>query len=274
MSHERRRLFHRSRPRYFVDTGSLAFRMKVRWFRDLLSHPASRRHLWSLYYAGEAYAELHPQGVYVDKLEPGLGRLLARHLADETRHAALFRGVMSGEGSSPEPLVPEEDVGWYLLTHVVPEVVARAAEAGPFTRDEAARYMAFLHVLELRSLSDLSALIHAAESRGEHGLAASLRGILRDERFHATYTHRAVKTLLGPEAKAVLDEVRRSERRHYQVVLRGILAGFEALGAAPGRLPGRIRWALMRWIARLGWAVPLLPLYEQMPGAIAPAARS
>jgi hypothetical protein len=263
-----------SPERYFVDTGTLAFRMKVRWFRDLLAHPASRRHLWSLYYAGEAYEELHPQGVYVDKLEPWLGRLLARHLADETRHAAVFRGVMSAEGASPEALAPGEDVGWYLLTHVVPEIVERAGQAGPFTHAEAARYMAFLHVLELRSLSDLTALIHAAKWRGEQGLAESLRSILRDERFHATYTHRAVKSLAGPGAAAILDQVRRAERRHYGVVLRGILAGFEALGATPNGSFGRLRWTFMSWIARLGWAAPLLPLYDRVPAAMAPAARS
>lgn len=259
-----------SRHRFCVDTRSLAFRMKVRWFSDLLAHPAARRHLWSLYYAGEAYEELHPQGVYVRRLEPALGILLARHLSDETRHATVFRGLLSAEGAAPQPLAPEEDVGWYLLTHVVPDVVGRAENDGPFTAAEAARYMAFLHVLELRSLSDLFALIRAAEGRGETVLASSLRPILRDERFHAAYTHRAVKRLAGERAAGVLDEIRRAERRHYRFVLKRILAGFERLGAAPARPRGRLRWTLMRWAARLGWAAPLLPLYDELPAAVAP----
>jgi hypothetical protein len=260
------------RPPFFVDTRSLAFRMKVRWFADLLAHSAARRRLWSLYYTGEAYEELHPQGVYVKKLDPALGALLARHLSDETRHATVFRAVMSAEGASPQRVADDEDVGWYLLTHVVPDVVERAATDAAFTPGEAARYMAFLHVLELRSLSDLAALLHAAEGRGESGLAVSLRSILRDERFHATYTHRAVQRLAGAGARAVIDEVRRSERRHYAFVLRRILAGFERIGAAPSRPAGRARWTLMRWIARIGWATPLLPLYDELPPALMPAA--
>jgi hypothetical protein len=261
-----------ARPRFFVDTRSLAFRMKVRWFADLLAHPAARRHLWSLYYTGEAYEELHPQGVYVRKLDPTLGKLLARHLSDETRHATVFRGVLSAEGGVPVAVAAEEDVGWYLLTHVVPDVVENAATDEAFTPSDAARYMAFLHVLELRSISDLAALIQAAEGRGEAALAAALRRILRDERFHATYTHRAVRTLAGGGAGNVLDAVRRAERRHYAHVLRCILEGFDGLGAAPPGLLGRARWVLMRWMARAGWAAPLLPLYDELPPAVMPAA--
>jgi hypothetical protein len=256
----------------FVDAGSLDFRMKVRWFRDLLVRPAARKRLWSLYYAGEAYEELHPQGIYVDRLEPPLGLLLARHLADETRHAAIFRAFMAGEGARPEPVLGAEDLGWYLLTHVVPDVVAGAARGTRFTTEESARYMAFLHVLELRSLSDLTALIHALELQGEPALGAALRSILRDERFHATYTHRAVRNLAGPRAAGILDEVRRAEKRHYGIALRRILAGFEALGAAPRDPLGRLRWTLMRIALRLGLAVPLLPLYEELPAALVRAA--
>jgi len=132
--------------------------------------------------------------------------------------------------------------------------------------------MAFLHVLELRSLSDLAALIRAAEGRGEDALAAALRGILRDEKFHATYTHRAVQALAGGGAANVLDAVRREERRHYARVLCRILEGFDGMGAAPASLLGRVRWALMRWMARAGWATPLLPLYDALPPAVMPAA--
>ena len=42
-------------PRTLVSPRSVAFRFKVRWFKDILSNDATRHHLWSLYYAGEAY---------------------------------------------------------------------------------------------------------------------------------------------------------------------------------------------------------------------------
>lgn len=256
----------------FVETHSAAFRMKTRWFRDILRHPVARRHLWSLYYAGEAYEELHPQGVFVDRLEPWLGTLLAKHLADETRHATVFRARLEAEGRVPVGLPGEEDLGWYLLTHVVPDVVERAGAPGPFARHTAMRYMAFLHALELRSLSDLCALIAAAELDGEADLATRLRAILADERFHATYTYRAVFRLATDreEALAVLDEVRRAERKHYGFVLKKILARFESLGVAPASLTGRVRWTLMKAAVAFGLAIPPLPLYERLPSRVTP----
>jgi fatty acid desaturase len=262
------------RAEAFVRTEALAFKMKVRWFLDLLAHVPSRRHLWSLYFAGEAYQALHPEAVFVGRLEEPLSSLLARQLADETRHAETFRGLLAAEGLRPAALPPEEDVGYFLLSQVAPDIVARAGEASPFTRDETMRYMAFLHVLELRSLSDLAALIEAARRRGEISLAAGLSSILGDERFHASYTHAAVLRLAadGAEARRVLDRTRRAERRHYARVLDAILRRFETLGAAPLDVLGRLRWRLMRALASLGLAVPLLPLYDRLPARLTSAA--
>src|SRR5262249_37498850 len=153
-------------------------------------------------YTGEAYEELHPQGVYVAKLPPRWGRLLARHLADETRHALVFRSFLKAEGREPKMLRPEEDVGWYCLTHVVPEVVKKGELPEPFTTGEAIEYMAFLHALELRSTSDLFALIDAARRIGDESVARALEGILKDEHYHAAYTHTAVFGLAGTPNEA------------------------------------------------------------------------
>jgi fatty acid desaturase len=254
-------------PRAFVETGTIAFRMKVRWFLDLLAHPEARRHLWSLYYAGEAYVELHPDGVFVDRLEPRLGRLLRRHLEDETRHATVFRRLLADEGAAPVPLPPPEDVGFFLLSTVLPDIGAELGRHAPFSPDLTQRYMAFLHTLELRSLGDLHALIAACRRRGEEALAVRFEAIARDERFHASYTHRAVWDLAPDrgQARRVLDAVRRAERRNYRTVLLAILRRFESLGARPRDLGGRLRWTAMRWLAQLGLAVPLLPLFETLP---------
>src|SRR5262245_2122593 len=254
------------RPEAFIDPRSLAFRMKVRWFRDILVHPPARRHLWNLYYAGEAYEELHPNGIFVDRLEAPWAKLLALHLSQETRHATVFRALLARDGLAPAALPPEEDVGWYLLTHVVPDIVTRSRGEGRFTTEEVARYMAFLHTLELRSLSDLAALIEAARGLGETELATSLAGILRDERFHASYTHSAVRRLVGrARGREILDAVRGAERVHYGRVLRCILNRLDALGTGPRDVGGRLRWGTMRFLTALGLAVPLLPLYDRLP---------
>jgi hypothetical protein len=135
---------------YLVDPSTPAFRMKVRWFNDLLANAEARKFLWSLYYAGEAYEELHPTGVFVKRLEPKLGRLLAKHLSDESRHARVFEKILADEGATPEHLEAEHDLGWYLLTHVAPDVTVGEER---FSTDQTIRYMAFLHALEFRSIT-------------------------------------------------------------------------------------------------------------------------
>jgi fatty acid desaturase len=261
----------RPEPRPLVDKKSLPFRMKVLLFRDILTCPAARHHLFSIYYTGEAYEEIHPTGVYVEKLPPWLGRLLARHLSDETRHANVFRSLLAGEGAAPEALAPDEDVGWYCLTHTVPDVVAKAGGPEAFGEGEAMRYMAFLHALELRSTSDLFALIEAARGLGEEKVARTIESIVADERRHAAYTHAAVFRLASTdgEARRALARVLRAERAAYAQTLARILSRFRALGAEPENPGARLRWLAMRMLVRTGLAFPLLPMYERLPKRLA-----
>jgi hypothetical protein len=74
----------------------------------------------------------------------------------------------------------------------------------------------------------------------------------------------------GGQARTVLDQVRRAEQFHSACLLKHLLAGFERLGTAPAGSAGRARWALMRAVARLGLAVPLLPVYARFPDHVWP----
>lgn len=252
------------------DKRSLPFRMKVLCFRDILRCPEARRHLWSLYYTGEAYEDLHPQGVYVEKLPPWLGRILKHHLADETRHAGVFRQLLEREGAVPQALRDEEDLGWHCLTQVVPDVVAKAESAEHFSRREIMRYMAFLHALEMRSTYDLAALREAAKELGEDDLVLAIDGIIKDEQFHATYTHRALFKIAQKEddPAQILLEILRGEKRAYTQSMRCILSEFLRLGARPKRWYDMLRWKIMDGFVKLGLAFPRLPAYERIPRAL------
>lgn len=257
--------------RYMVRGKGLAFQAKVLWFKDILGSPQARRYLWSLYYAGEAYQALHPQGVFIKKLEPPFDKLLARHLRDEDRHAGIFRGLLRQEGTNgPTQLAPEQDVGWYLLTHVLPDIVQEAETTTTFSVEDTQRYMAFLHALELRSISDLCALLVAARQQGEMSLVDKIRSILRDERFHATYTHGIVFRLAKDtrQARSVIDQVRTAERKYYTESLNAILTHFERLGTVPATFLGRLRWRVLKAVTRMGGAVPLLPIYDRVPSRV------
>ncbi|MFT7522114.1 MAG: fatty acid desaturase [Kiritimatiellia bacterium] len=243
--------------------GGLAHRMKVRWFMDILRAPEARLHLWSLYYHGEAYEELHPLGVWIHKLAPHWASNLRSHLDDENRHAALFAGLLAAEGHAPRPLQGEEDVGWYLLHQVVPDVCRAAGRPGLLSAEHSARYLGFLHSLERRSVSDLEALLEAAKQLGDQPVCGVVTDILADERWHAAWTWRAMCKIAGSaaEAEAIYEPIRTAERRAMLQVTRKLLAVFEGLGARP-QGTGRLRWTAMRMLASMGLAVPLLPSFD------------
>ena len=168
------------------------------------------------------------------------------------------------------PLSEEYDLGWYLLTHVVPDIVYKAGISTTFTTEDTQRYMAFLHALELRSISDLCALLVAARRRGETALAKRIVSILRDERFHATYTHGVVFRLAKDvrQARSIVQGIRKAEQRYYQRCLNQILVHFEQIGAIPHTFTGWMRWKLLKFLASIGAAVPPLPLYNRVPSRV------
>jgi hypothetical protein len=88
--------------------------------------------------------------------------------------------------------------------------------------------------------------------------------------FHASYTHATVLRLCEDEdrARATLEKILHLERRYYSIALNRILDRFNALGAAPKNLFGKLRWLGMAALARLGLAVPMLPVYLRMPRRI------
>ncbi len=258
---------------YMVNTTSLAFKMKVLWFKDILVCRPARQYLWNLYYAGEAYVELHPDGVFIPLLKEPLSRLLHRHLSDETRHATIFRALLAQDQLAPTVLKQEEDLGWYLLNHLVPDIVQKARNSTTmFSDEDTMRYMAFLHTLELRSVSDLYALLTAARQLHEVELVNGLETILPDELFHAAYTHKAVLDLApsAEQARKLLNEMRNNELVHYTVVIKGMLARLVELNATPEPLPGMLRWRAMSMLCHVMSPFPKLPLYRKVPHKIAP----
>ncbi len=257
--------------RCLVDPNTFSFRLKVAWFKDILKNSECRRYLWSLYYAGEAYVELHPNGVFIAHLASPLCRLLDRHLADETRHAEIFRQLLLQEGAQPEKLSEIEDLGWYSLNKMVPDIVRKGQSGLPFTSEESARYMSFLHTLELRSISDLYALLTAARELKMYELCSNIETIIPDEVFHAVYTHRAVVQLVGASnARALFDSMRRKEVFHYTDFCLAILRRFVSLKAIPQKREDYLRWKVMELACLFHCAFPFLPIFENPPHSIAP----
>ena len=101
---------------------------------------------------------------------------------------------------------------------------------------------------------------------GNHPLAQVVQDIIKDERFHASYTLKAVHDLNGEgEAQQILRNVRRAERHHYRQALRRMLERFEALGARPTSPLGALRWAILHASTATNLAFPVLPSYKRLP---------
>jgi hypothetical protein len=258
-------------PAHLVNTSTIAFKAKVAWFKDILKNGEARQYLWSLYYAGEAYVELHPNGVFIPLLKPPLDRLLDRHLSDETRHAALFCAFLMKEGRQLLHVNHSDDLGWFLLNSMVPDIVAQAKSNIPFTNEQTARYMAFLHTLELRSVSDLYALLIAARQLKDADVVSALESILPDEVFHAAYTHKAAIECLDDKQAALrlLDSMRNMELKLYTKAIRRMVGEFMRRRAMPYSVPGLVRWLGTIVLCQIGSPFPKLPVYETVPHKIA-----
>ena len=91
---------------------------------------------------------------------------------------------------------------------------------------------------------------------------------------HATYTHRAVidGAETPEEARQVLKEILTAERKFMASTTLRCLNHFLELGAAPRGFSGRFRWGVMKVLAWMGLAVPLLPRYDRVPANLLPEA--
>jgi hypothetical protein len=127
--------------------------------------------------------------------DPELRAHLARHAADELRHAALFRGhaaELRGAFAlaARDALEPDRayDLGHSRSHGLDAHGFLRAAlceEQGEVA------YVAMLHVAERRAAELFR--IHHDLNRGDPALAATFEAILKDEKYHVAYTERLLE---------------------------------------------------------------------------------
>ncbi|HET9988289.1 MAG TPA: hypothetical protein VFQ65_07210 [Kofleriaceae bacterium] len=122
-----------------------------------------------------------------------LARLIAAQLADEHRHAQMFRDRIGALGATPREAPPLVRAKLWWLDRACAPYYAKF-EAGPIVvmLAAAARFEATGVRLFTRHLGVLEAAGHAAE------LTAMLRSIVGDERRHARSCAAAAKRLVRP----------------------------------------------------------------------------
>jgi hypothetical protein len=109
--------------------------------------------------------------------------LYLTHARDEALHAQMFRlRATELQGGAAEPL--------------------RADFEDLFERLGELRFLAFVHLGELRGLRQLSLFRDELKTRGDHKTRALFDAILRDEAQHATYTREQLLRVAGSEGEA------------------------------------------------------------------------
>jgi len=124
--------------------------------------------------------------------DPDLRAHLARHAADELRHAALFRdhaAELRGALALAARDALEPERAYDLARHRSHELDAHGfLRAALCDEHGEIAYVAMLHVAERRAAELFR--IHRDLNRGDPALAATFEAILKDEKYHVAYTER------------------------------------------------------------------------------------
>lgn len=127
--------------------------------------------------------------------DPELRAHLARHAADELRHAALFHGhaaELRGAFALAARDALEPDRAYDLARSRSHELDAHGfLRASLCEQQGEVAYVAMLHVAERRAAELFR--IHRDLNRGDPGLAATFDAILKDEKYHVAYTERMLE---------------------------------------------------------------------------------
>lgn len=147
--------------------------------------------------------------------DPELARLFFRHALDEARHARMFQQAALS-------LVPAAKARRWSLVH--------ATRQNLYKRLGKVRFLAFVHLAERRGEAHFAALARHFAGRPE--LVRLLERIAKDERFHVTYSRRALmkidpagagRALLLERARAAWQAWRRQGRIIGDLIGRGLL---------------------------------------------------
>ena len=124
--------------------------------------------------------------------DPELRAHLARHAADEVRHAALFHAraaELRSELALPARDALEPDRAYDLARHRSHELDAHGFLRADLSEEHGEiAYVAMLHVAERRAAELFR--VHRDLNQGDTVLRETFEEILRDEKYHVAYTGR------------------------------------------------------------------------------------
>jgi len=177
-----------------------------------LASPRAEAQILQEYLWSEESAESDALRRTIDAAAPPvwLGKLIARQLADERRHAEILRGRLAALGANadrPPPAVARAKLWWLER--------ACAPYAGAFAAGPIVPFLAVAAQLEAtgvrvfgRHLGVLEARARASAAAAADPTAEVVRAILTDEKRHARSCAAALERLVQGEERGALEALR------------------------------------------------------------------
>jgi rubrerythrin len=210
---------------------------------------------------GEAQGGWENERLAALTADPVLAAKIARHGADEEKHARLFSALLKKRGLEPVP-VPEELDYIVLLTRArvgVPHERLRGDE--PAGELEIMQYLAHGRVTEQRGAEEIELQVRVFAADRELGRA--VRMVAADEVKHLSHCHEELLALCarghGESVRRMLRDYARAEIRIYRDVCLAMTARLAALLGWP-----RWKHALIRAGIRANYGLERLWTWRRM----------
>jgi hypothetical protein len=145
---------------------------------------------------------------------PELARDLARHKADERRHALMYTKAIVRLGEPVRELEGEDVFNEVIRSFTPGSFRIHENDDAATKRDKLAQFLAHAHFLEKRIQRSLQLHLDACEWGKRHAVAAVVAKVLEDEDRHVGYTREGVSALVARgRAVEILETHRRAEAR-------------------------------------------------------------
>lgn len=178
--------------------------IRIQFFRRLVATPEGRAHVLSMMIAAEEGDEA---GVFDQLLtkcdDPELAKLVARHQADEVRHAGMYRACLERNGLEESP-VPDELM---IIRQVGREAggafaagVETGSSEGIATDTDIMNTYALLLAIEERGVQQFPTIGAEFRRIGDHETADTFDKVTADEVWHTRYCQKIGRRFAADDA--------------------------------------------------------------------------
>jgi ferritin-like protein len=173
-------------------------------YKDIVSNHALHNFILNVYRYNENNRALRLSKFAELVTDHKLKILVAKHFADEAKHAFLFTKRLLDLGADIYPLPQEIDYLYKLESSGIGISLERMLELRELTDDEIVRFLVADEFLEERGVKTLSEHLAVTTDAKTHSL---INAILRDEKSHVSYINETLAGINGLFVKERIAEL-------------------------------------------------------------------